>query len=56
MFTFLKGYRTYILVFLGILVVGLGYSGFIPVGTENVLLQILGFASVGALRASVPTA
>lgn len=51
--SFLKGYRTYILGVLGIIVVGLYLFQVIDVGTANIIEGILGFGSVLSLRAAL---
>ena len=49
---FLKGYRTYILAFLGIVVAGAQTLGYIDLTLANSLLGILGFGAIATLRAS----
>lgn len=49
---FLKGYRTYLLAFLGIVVAGAQTLGYIDLALANSLLGILGFGAIATLRAS----
>ena len=48
----LKGYKTYIVVGLGVIFNGLWAMGIIPVEFVPVVNSILGFLGLGALRAS----
>jgi len=49
----LKGYKTYIVVIVGVLVNGAYAMGYIPEGTLPIINTILGFLGLGALRAGV---
>ncbi len=53
LFLMLKGKRTYILVLLGLLAVVAKHFGYIPDGTEQTILEVLGFGTAAALRSSV---
>ena len=48
----LKGYRTYCLAGLGVIVVVLGYFKVLDADITTKLLEILGFGSLAALRAA----
>jgi len=49
----LKGWKTYIVVIVGILVNGAYAMGYIPVEAMGIVNTILGFLGLGALRAGV---
>ena len=53
MFTQLTGYRTYVCVVLGCLVVLAMGLGYIEVGTGNMILTFLGFGTAAALRSAI---
>ena len=50
---FLKGYKTYIVVVIGVIVNGLIASGYIDESMREVVNSILGFLGLGTLRAGV---
>ena len=49
----LKGYKTYLVVILGVIFNGLVASGFIDESLRPTINTILGFLGLGALRAAV---
>lgn len=53
MFTSLSGYRTYILAGAALAVIAGNLLGMLDVSNTNILLQVLGFGSIIALRAGV---
>jgi hypothetical protein len=50
---FLKGKKTYGLVVLALIVIGLNLLGYISVELANTLLGLLGFGAFATLRSSV---
>lgn len=48
----LEGYKTYICSALGALIVGGFFMGWVDQGTANMLLALLGFGGLAALRAA----
>jgi hypothetical protein len=51
--SFLKGKKTYILAVLGAGVVGAYFLGFLDMTTANMLLGLLGFGGLAALRSGM---
>jgi len=49
----LKGWKTYIVVAVGVIVNGLFAMGYIPAGIVPIVNTILGFLGLAALRAGV---
>ena len=49
----MKGYKTYLIVILGVIFNGLVASGFIDESLRPTVNTILGFLGLGALRAAV---
>ncbi len=49
----LKGWKTYIVVGVGVVVNGLIAMGYIPESVQGIVNSILGFLGLGTLRAAV---
>ena len=49
----LKGYKTYLVVAIGVIANGLAVMGYIPEAYMPLVNSILGFLGLGALRAGV---
>lgn len=50
---FLSGYKTYILGFLALIIIGLTLAGIISPEIANAVLPLLGFGSIITLRSAI---